>query len=119
MQLKITGWIRFEKFRGVYAGDHCRRRLRSPRRSPPSSAQVEPRPSSVPEPTVTVADHQAVTVGPNDDDHSDHSPIERPYGEEFPRAVIQGNKVTVNVFGDNSVMVNVFDNTVTVTSRSD
>ena len=122
MQLKITSWIRFEKFRGMYAGQ-CRQRSRSPRRSPPSSAQVAPQPSSAPEQEVTVADHQAVTIGPNDvtanDDVSDTGPIERPYREEIPRAVIQGNHVTVNVFGDNDVRVNVFDGTVTVTSASD
>ena len=54
MQLKITGWIHFEKFRGMYAGDQCRGRSRSPRRSPPSSDQVEP--------SVTVADPMTTTT---------------------------------------------------------
>ena len=124
MQLKITGWIRFEKFRGTHAPTHtCT--TTEPLAAPLTtiSAQVAPQPSSAPEQEVTVADHQAVTIGPNDvtanDDVSDTGPIERPYREEIPRAVIQGNHVTVNVFGDNDVRVNVFDGTVTVTSASD
>ena len=146
MQLKITGWIRFEKFRGMYAGDHIRQRSRSPRPTPLSSVEMKEKAASewyaqdlalarrhfAEEHTaIAMATQQSQNctgvTAPNDDvtvndiDDATAGPIERPYADALPRAeIIQGNNVTVHVFGVNKVCVNVFDDTVTVdTSQSD
>ena len=126
MQLKITGWIHFEKFRGMYAGDQCRRRSRSPRRSPPSD-QVEPSvtvadPMTTTTPTAPAARPSSVHTGPGTTTFPTAPPIERPYGtappierpiERPPRAVYDiHNNVTVNVFnvsGDNNKVITVTD----------